>query len=211
MIFKQINSGGDRNYAYLIGCEETKMSAVADPSPDPTLLMKEIENYGFDVVYVFNTHSHPDHTGGNAYLKNNTGAKIVTYKDGGGDLEVNDGAVLNVGKISFEFIHTPGHTPDSVCIKTENNLITGDTLFVGKVGGTYTEEEAEVEFHSLKKLISFPENLKVWPGHNYGTAPSSTILNEKQTNPFIQRLNDFNEFLWLKQNWAAYKIEHGIK
>ncbi|MCK5004687.1 MAG: MBL fold metallo-hydrolase [Candidatus Aminicenantes bacterium] len=211
MIFKQINSGGDRNYAYLIGCENTKLAAVADPSPDPTLLMKEIEKYELDVIYIFNTHSHPDHTGGNDYLKKSTGAKIVTFKGGGGDLEVSDGAVLNAGKVSFEFIHTPGHTQDSVCIKTGDNLITGDTLFVGKVGGTYTEEEAKVEFHSLKKLISFPENLKVWPGHNYGTAPSSTILNEKQTNPFIQRLNDFNEFLWLKQNWAAYKVEHGIK
>jgi len=210
MIFKQINSGGDRNYAYLIGCEETKMAAVADPSPDPTLLIKEIENYRFEVVYVFNTHSHPDHTGGNDYLKKSTGAKIVTFTSGGGDLELKDGTVLNVGKVSFEIIHTPGHTPDSICIRTGDNLITGDTLFVGKVGGTYTEEEANVEFHSLKKLISFPENLKVWPGHNYGTAPSSTILNEKQTNPFIQRLNDFNDFFWLKQNWAAYKLEYGI-
>ncbi|MCK5222789.1 MAG: MBL fold metallo-hydrolase, partial [Candidatus Aminicenantes bacterium] len=110
-----------------------------------------------------------------------------------------------------EFIHTPGHTPDSVCIKAGDNLITGDTLFVGKVGGTYSEEEAKEEFMSLAKLISLPGHIKVWPGHNYGTAPSSTIMNEKETNPFIQRLKNFNDFLWLKQNWAVYKVEHGIK
>lgn len=211
MIFKQINSGGDRNFSYLIVCEDTKLAAVADPSPDPLPVLKEVENLELKVIYIFNTHSHPDHTGGNAYFKKQTGAEIVSFTGGGGDLEVNDGGVLNIGNISVEFIHTPGHTSDSVCIKIKDNLITGDTLFVGKVGGTYSEAEAKEEFVSLTKLMSLPGHIKVWPGHNYGTAPSSTILNEKETNPFIQRLNNFKDFLWLKQNWAAYKIEYGIK
>ncbi len=211
MIFKQINSGGDRNFSYLIYCEETKLAAVSDPSPDPVPVLNEIKKHSLELQYIFNTHSHPDHTGGNEYLKNRTGAKLVTFEGGGGDLGVNDGAVLNVGNISFEFIHTPGHTPDSICIKAGENLVTGDTLFVGKVGGTYTEEEAKVEFESLKKLMSLPGHLKVWPGHNYGIAPSSTIDNELKTNPFIMRLNKFEDFLWLKQNWATYKVEHGIQ
>ena len=211
MIFKQINSGGDRNFSYLIACEDTKLAAVADPSPDPLPVLKEVKNLELDVMYIFNTHSHPDHTGGNKYFKEQTGAEIVSFMGGNGDLEVNDGGVLNIGNISVEFIHTPGHTPDSVCIKAGDNLITGDTLFVGKVGGTYSEEEAKEEFMSLAKLISLPGHIKVWPGHNYGTAPSSTIMNEKETNPFIQRLKNFNDFLWLKQNWAVYKVEHGIK
>ncbi len=211
MIFKQINSGGDRNYAYLIGCEETKFAAVADPSPDPVPVLKEVENLGLKTRYIFNTHSHSDHTGGNPFTKESTGAELVTFKNGGGDLEVEDGAVLKVGEVICEFFHTPGHTPDSLCILTGNNLITGDTLFVGKVGGTYTVEEAEIEFASLKKLMLLDQNIAVWPGHNYGIAPSSTIGNELETNPFILRLGKFEDFLWLKQNWASYKIEHGIK
>jgi len=211
MIFKQINSGGDRNYSYIIGCEETKIAAVADPSPDPSLVLVEANNLGLKIRYVINTHSHPDHTGGNHFIKERTGAELVTFKDGGGDIEVEDGAVLTFGKISCEIIHTPGHTSDSLCILTGDNLVTGDTLFVGKVGGTYTEEDAKVEFKSLKKLMSLPGHLNVWPGHNYGTAPSSTIGNELKSNPFIIRLNKFEDFLWLKQNWASFKAEHGIK
>ncbi len=211
MIFKQINSGGDRNYSYLIACEETKLAAVADPSPDPSAVLLEMENLGLKILYIFNTHSHPDHTGGNHFIKKQTGAELVTFINRGGDLEVEDGAVLTIGKVICEIIHTPGHTPDSICILSGDNLVTGDTLFVGKVGGTYTEEEAKMEFDSLKKLMSLPGHLKVWPGHNYGISPSSTIGNELKTNPFLIRLNKFEDFLWLKQNWAAFKIEHGIK
>jgi len=211
MIFKQINSGGDRNFSYLIACGKTRKAAVADPSPDPGPVLREIEAFGLSLMYIFNTHSHSDHIGGNVFLKARTAAEIVTYSGGGGDIEVNDGAFLNTGSISYEIFHTPGHTTDSMCILAGDNLLTGDTLFVGKVGGTVTEDEAETEFNSLKKLMSLPGNISVWPGHNYGTSPSSTISNEKSSNPFILRLDNFREFLWLKQNWAAYKAEHGIQ
>ena len=88
--------------------------------------------------------------------------------------------------------------------------MTGDTLFVGKVGGTSTREQALVEFESLKKLMALSPDIHVWPGHNYGVRPTSTIGEELESNPFILRLNNFDDFFWLKQNWAAYKLEHGI-
>ena len=81
---------------------------------------------------------------------------------------------------------------------------------MGKVGGTYGEEDARTEFESLKKLMILPPDTEVWPGHNYGEKPSSTIGFELKNNPFIKRLNEFSEFLWLKQNWSKYKQEHGI-
>jgi len=210
MIFRQIHSGGDRNYSYLIGCEKTGKAAVADPSPDPVPVMTELETEGLDLVYIFNTHSHPDHTGGNLYLKEKTGAILAIFS-GGSDLAVEDGSILNVGEVPCEFFHTPGHTPDSICILAGDDLVTGDTLFVGKVGGTHSEEDARTEFNSLKKLMSLPGHVRVWPGHNYGSAPSSTIENERKTNPFILRLDKFEDFFWLKQNWAAFKQEHGIR
>jgi len=211
MFFKQISSGGDRNFSYLIACDRTKLAVVVDPSPDPLKVVDEISEFGVRILYVINTHSHVDHTSGNDYFKSKKGAEIVTFSGGDGDVNIGDGGILNVGDVTLKFIHTPGHTPDSICILTDENLITGDTLFVGKVGGTYTEEDALAEFESLKRLIDLPETIKVWPGHDYGISVSSTIENEKMTNPFMQRLNDFNDFLWLKQNWASYKVEHGIK
>lgn len=211
MIFKQIESGGDRNYAYLIACEETKEGAVVDPSPDTLKVIKAIIEEGIEIRYVINTHSHLDHSGGNVYFRNAQTGKPVTFINCGPGTEVKDGQQLTIGDIKLNFICTPGHTEDSICIKAQDKLITGDTLFVGKVGGTYGRSDAKTEFESLKKIMALSPAAEVWPGHNYGVKPSSTIGFELENNPFIQRLRDFSKFLWLKQNWAGYKQEHGIK
>ncbi|MBT4484431.1 MAG: hypothetical protein HOC71_12230 [Candidatus Latescibacteria bacterium] len=89
--------------------------------------------------------------------------------------------------------------------------MTGDTLFVGKVGGTGLGNDARDEYRSLhEKLIPLPEDTRVWPGHDYGVRPSSTIGEELRENPFILR-NSLEEFVELKKNWAEYKRKHGIK
>ena len=211
MIFKQIESGGDRNYAYLVACEKTRYGAVVDPSPDVLRVIDIIQGEGVEIKYVINTHLHSDHSQGNSnFIQAEKGKQPVTFINCGPGTEVKDGQSLFVGEIKLEFIHTPGHTQDSVCIKVEDRLITGDTLFVGKVGGTYSDDDAKTEFESLKKIMTLNTNTEVWPGHNYGVKPDSTIGFELENNPFIQRLEDFEEFLWLKQNWARYKQEHGI-
>ena len=88
--------------------------------------------------------------------------------------------------------------------------MTGDTLFVGKVGGTDFKEGARTQYASLhEKLMILPDDTEVWPGHDVGVAPSSTIGHERETNPFLLRKN-FEEFVDLKRNWVAYKKEHGI-
>jgi glyoxylase-like metal-dependent hydrolase (beta-lactamase superfamily II) len=138
-------------------------------------------------------------------------AESITFINCGIDTRVPDGTVLKLGDLELEVINTPGHTEDSICIKVENKLITGDTLFVGKVGGTYSDRDAKTEFESLKKIMRLHPETEVWPGHNYGVRQSSTIGFEQSSNPFIIRLADFNDFLWLKKNWARYKQEHGIK
>ncbi|MCP5106080.1 MAG: MBL fold metallo-hydrolase, partial [bacterium] len=178
--------------------------------PDPKPCFKKTEELGLTAEYVINTHTHFDHTGGNKFFMKKKGAKLVTHEKASGDLQVEDGETLAVGDITLTFYHTPGHTVESMCILAEKELLTGDTLFVGKVGGTSTREQAKVEFDSLKKLMALPPDTRVWPGHNYGVRPSSTIKDELESNPFILRLNSFEDFMWLKTNWAAYKLEHGI-
>lgn len=211
MIFIQIESGGDRNYAYLIASEETMEAALVDPSPDPLKVINMVKEEGVDIKYIINTHSHYDHSAGNDKFGGTEKGKSIKFINCGSDAVIKDGETLKLGELILEFIHTPGHTEDSICIKVEDKLVTGDTLFVGKVGGTYSEEDSKIEFESLKKLMILPPATEVWPGHNYGEKPSSTIGFELKNNPFIKRLDDFSDFLWLKQNWPKYKIEHGIK
>jgi glyoxylase-like metal-dependent hydrolase (beta-lactamase superfamily II) len=127
------------------------------------------------------------------------------------DIDLADGMSLPFGTTVLHIIHTPGHTPDSICILAGGDLITGDTLFVGKVGGTGFGADARSEYESLHgKLMTLPPDTRVWPGHDYGVRPSSTIGDELLENPFILR-ESFESFLELKRNWAEYKRIHGIK
>ena len=211
MIFKQIRSGGDRNFGYLIGCETSRQACLVDPSPDPHPCFEEVQKQGMTVKHVVNTHSHFDHASGNSFFSKKFAASVVAYKSiSDCDKPVEDGSTLPLGELTLSFLHTPGHTADSICLRVNDHLVTGDTLFVGKVGGTYSKEAAREEFTSLKRLMNLEDNLKVWPGHDYGVRETSTIGDEKKTNPFCLRLNNFEDFLWLKDNWAQYKIDHNI-
>ena len=213
MIFEQIRAGGDRNFGYLIGNEETKEAAVVDPSSAPKEFPRAAKKHDLKIVYIIGTHGHGDHTGGIPALKKKTGAKVVmhTSSPGDADVRVSDGDTIKLGNLELKVIHTPGHTSDSMCILVGDKLVTGDTLFVGKIGGTHTEGSARIEYGSLfSKLMKLDDAIEVYPGHDYGVAPTSTIGHERETNPFLLR-KEFKDFLWLKDNWAAYKLEHGIK
>ena len=213
MIFEQINTGGDRNYGYLIGDEASKEAALIDPSYSPEKMVERAEKLGLNIVYIINTHGHYDHINGNETAQRKTGAKIAAYKDAGvgENINLSDGDVLKLGELELKIVHTPGHTADSLCLLAEDKLCTGDTLFVGKVGGTGFGTDAKQEYESLhNKIMTLPDNVQVYPGHNYGTAPSSTIKQERESNPFLLQ-ESFDKFLWLKKNWLQYKIDHGIQ
>jgi glyoxylase-like metal-dependent hydrolase (beta-lactamase superfamily II) len=212
MIFYQIQAGGDRNFAYLIGDADGGRAALFDPPADISIYASLLDKHNLRVQYIVLTHGHGDHTGGAAAAKKYTGADIVVHRLNHmqADVSVEDGDTLPLGDLSLQFIHTPGHTEDSICILCNGKLITGDTLFVGKVGGTGYGEDARSEYHSLHdKLMTLDDEVEVYPGHDYGVAPTSTIGNEKKTNPFILR-DSFESFVELKRNWLQYKEEHGI-
>jgi glyoxylase-like metal-dependent hydrolase (beta-lactamase superfamily II) len=103
------------------------------------------------------------------------------------DIHLKDGDVLDVGHLKIEVLHTPGHTPGSVCFLTEGHLFTGDTLFVGAAGRTdLTGASLDTLIESIKeKLLSLPRETVVWPGHDYGDTPTSTIGREMQENIYI--------------------------
>lgn len=211
MIFEQIPVGGDRNFAYLIGDERTRQAAVVDPAYLPDNVLQRASHHKLEVAYLINTHDHHDHSGGNETVLSKTRARLLAGAAEG----FVDGQLIELGDVVLKLIHTPGHTTDSICVLASSagetdKLITGDTLFVGKVGGTGFGDDARDEYHSLHdKLMVLPDETEVWPGHDVGVAPSSTIGNEKKTNPFILQ-ESFEEFVDLKRNWLEYKREHGI-
>ena len=95
--------------------------------------------------------------------------------------------------------------------ETHRLLITGDLLFVGKVGGTTNDDDARIEWESLQQLLrDVPDDATVWPGHDYGVRPASTMALEKATNPFLL-CRTVDEFLRLKSGWARFKKEYGLK
>ena len=212
MFVKQFRTGGDRNFGYLAADDAEGVAALIDPSFSPELLAEFAREKGYRIRYIFNTHRHPDHINGNAAAERMTGIVPVGF----GDVEpssrkvLGDGVILELGSLEIRILHTPGHTPDSICLYIGDSLFTGDTLFVGKVGGTDFGAAAEAEYHSLhRKLMTLPGETRIFPGHDYGTAPQSTISQEKRANPFLLR-PDLESFIDLKVNWAEYKRAHGL-
>ncbi|NTU68378.1 MAG: hydroxyacylglutathione hydrolase [Chlorobiaceae bacterium] len=212
MMVEQFRTGGDRNFGYLCVDERTGTAFAVDPSNSPAMLADLARDRGWDIGYAFSTHGHQDHCNGNGEFELLTGVRVLLFGDRcpATGMTLVDGSEFPLGDSSLRIIHTPGHTDDSMCILCGDSLFTGDTLFVGKVGGTWSDGDARREYRSLhERLMCLPEGTKVWPGHDYGASPVSTLGHEKRTNPFLLQ-PDIDAFIELKRNWAAYKKAHGI-
>jgi glyoxylase-like metal-dependent hydrolase (beta-lactamase superfamily II) len=188
MIIRQLEIGGMDNFSYIVGCEATRRAMVIDPGADAARIAAEAREAGLDIVMIVNTHTHGDHTAGNAALKALTGAAIVLHEDEaagypGADVRLRNEKTLTLGGITFDVIHTPGHSPGGICLYAEGNLFTGDTLFVGDSGRTDLPGGHRPTLGaSIRRLMTLPDDTVVWPGHDYGPSPSSTIGWEKRHN-----------------------------
>lgn len=200
MFFEQIKGHGD-NFSYVIADEASGDAAVVDPGFDADMVSLVLRNRKLKVRYVVNTHQHGDHTAGNGEIKSQFGAKIVAHELSRlpKDVSVKDGDTLKLGKLVIRVIHTPGHSPDGICLLVDNKLLTGDTLFVGECGRTDLDGgSAEDMYQSLfGKLLKLDDGIEVYPGHDYGTSPHSTIGREKETNYTLEKrsLREFVEFM----------------
>jgi len=201
MILAQIPVGEGKNFAYIFGDESTREAAVIDPGYDVEKILRQIQQLKVHVKYIFNTHSHGDHTAGNSRMKEKTGAKIVAHVKSPRpkDVAVRGQDSLAVGKLQVNVIHTPGHTSDGICLLVDGKLFTGDTLFVGECGRTdLPGSNPEDMYHSLfDKLLSLDDSVEVYPGHDYGSKPHSTIGYERKTNYTLENrtLDEFVEFM----------------
>ena len=132
------------NFAYLLGCEETRVAALIDPCFEPERLVTNAKELGYRVEWVINTHGHHDHVNGNDRAIELTGAKVAAHSKAIFHVNqyLNHGDTLQVGNITVEVLHTPGHAHDSVCLVADRHLFTGDTLFVGECGRTDLSSKA---------------------------------------------------------------------
>jgi glyoxylase-like metal-dependent hydrolase (beta-lactamase superfamily II) len=201
VFFKQIQQHGD-NFSYIIADEEAAEAAVVDSSFNSGEIIKVLKAKKFRLKYIINTHGHSDHTAGNAELSAIFGGKIVAYKLSrvNFDIAVEDGDVLSVGGVSIKIIYAPGHTVDSVCLLVDNKkLLTGDTLFVGECGRTDLPGGSSKSMYDslFNKLLKLNDDVEVFPGHDYGLKPSSTVGEEKRSNYTLQprSLEDFIVFM----------------
>jgi glyoxylase-like metal-dependent hydrolase (beta-lactamase superfamily II) len=216
LIFEQIRSGGDRNFGYVLGDRAAGQAVLIDPSYSPEVFAQRCADQGLTVTHIVNTHGHPDHTNGNARAAALTGAPVAGFMDSPlvrPQTGLLDGSELRVGGLRLRFLHVPGHCADHLVVyePTWKLLVTGDLLFVGKVGGTTSDDDARVEWASLQRLMhEVPEEATVWPGHDYGARPSSTMALERATNPFL-RCPDVDAFLAFKRDWPGTKQRLGLR
>jgi hydroxyacylglutathione hydrolase len=201
MFFKQVQQHGD-NFSYIIADDTTREAAVVDSSYNSGEITRILKAENLKLKYVINTHGHSDHTAGNQELHSAFGAKLVAHKLSriNADTRVTDGDIIRVGTIPIKVIHTPGHTPDGICLLVSNQkLLTGDTLFVGECGrtdlpGGNSKKMYDSLFHKILKLN---DDVEVYPGHDYGSKPYSTVGEEKRSNYTLEprSLAEFIEFM----------------
>ncbi len=201
MIFEQIHAPNSDNFTYIVGDESSREALVVDPTSPITAVISVITRHQIGVRYIVNTHGHRDHTSGNAELAKVTGGKIAAHGNSKQrkDIALKDGDTLRLGRFEVKVLHTAGHSPDSICLLIDKKLLTGDTLFVGECGRTDLQGgDSTALYKSLfEKILRLEDDIEIYPGHDYGAKPSSTLGFERKTNYTLapRTRQEFIEFM----------------
>ena len=205
-IFKQFKDEISSTYTYLTG-DNYEVAVVDSVLENVEEYIKFIEENKLTLKYIIETHVHADHiTGINLLQKKYPSAMAlisdranVKYKA----KKVQDNEEIMVGKISLKFIHTPGHTNDSMSLLiADNRLCTGDCLFIGSCGRTdFQQGSNEDMFHSLTKISKLPSDTLIYPGHDYNNRFVSNLKEELLQNKVLKLLSDYTKFCAELDSW----------
>lgn len=190
---------------YVFGCEETKKGVLVDPGDEGIRIFRWVTEMGYEITHILLTHGHLDHIGAVDELRERFACPVLIHAAdadmltsarknlsayfGPGlsfkaaDAFLQDGQILAVGRKSVQVLHTPGHSPGSVCFLTEDGVLSGDTLFSGSIGRTdFPGGSLDDLLRGVEtKLMPLADETKVYPGHG----ESTTIGHERRENPFL--------------------------
>jgi hydroxyacylglutathione hydrolase len=216
MFFRQ-HAAANATLSYFFGCAGHQRAVAVDVvAGDEDRFIAEADKAGVRIAYVIDTHVHADHYSGGPELARRVHAAYCLHESNQERVSfafepLRDGQRLEAGNVLMDVLHTPGHTPDSICLLVRDLrrgdepwfLITGDTLFVGAVGrpdlaGREREMAAQLHDTLQRKLLTLPAELEIYPGHQAGSAcgaglsgkPASTIGFEKRFNPMLSMSRD---------------------
>jgi hydroxyacylglutathione hydrolase len=197
----QLKVGNMANFTYIISDIQTHLAAIVDPSWDLQVVFELLTKKKLKAKHIINTHSHFDHVLGNEEAAKVTGATIIqhSYSQLHKDVSVAENDVISIGALNLRVLHTPGHSEDSICLIIDKETVfTGDTLFVGGIGRIDLPggNVKEMYLSLYRKVSALEDQLTVYPGHDYGPFPFSTIGKEKQSNFALQAKSE-GEFLAL--------------
>lgn len=186
MIFAQFVSSVNEANMFLAACDETKQALLVDAAELDTRVVAFLEERELTLAAVFITHDHYDHTGGiKSILARYDGVTVYSGHGQAGGVPakpVRHGDSFRVGKIDCRVVSTPGHTSDGVSLILPGMVFTGDALFSGSVGGTFSPSDARRQIDALRgNVLSLPDDFEIHTGHG----PSSTVRIEKTFNPFF--------------------------
>jgi len=203
----QVEVGLLQNFCEILYCPETRVAAVVDPAWEVDRLLREAERLGVKIELALITHTHNDHIEGVDELVEKTGAVVVVnpreagavHAPGRALLDADDGRDIAIGRRGVRALETRGHTVGGTCYLADGYVVTGDVVFVGGCGRTdFQGGDTAAMWQSLQRLMRLPEETRVYPGHNYGETPTSTIGHETRTNRFL-RCKTFEEFKALRE------------
>ena len=209
---RQLKLGPMDNFVYLVGAEGARETAIIDAAWDVPAALEVAQADGREITHALVSHHHLDHTNGLAPLLEAQGVRILAHA---ADIErlpqevrgeaaaLSGGDAIEVGPLRLRALHTPGHTPGSTCFHLEAGPATGagaifggDTVFVGACGRCDLPggDPAQM-FESLSRLSKLGDAVRLYPGHDYGDVPVSTVGREKEKNPYFARLGSLEEFV----------------
>ena len=189
MLFRELNRGKCKTY--LVACETTKRAALIDPLRENVArYLAVLAYYHCTLDYVIDTHTHADHRTGVWDLADLTGAKVVMHRRAPQphvQIHVDQGDELTLGECTLRILHTPGHTPDGISIAVEGCVFTGDTILIRGTGrADFAGGDAGAQYDSItKRIFGLPDETKIYPAHDYRGNTSSTVGDEKRSNPRV--------------------------